>query len=121
MDFLIPIVATQLGYSGLAPLRPTLRRPPDDRPPHGVKARRALRWWTMVAFHKEYRVSLTIAVGITFRNKIRATCGPGCLSNGMKTPRCERVPAKAPGGTDFAARSQQGEQEPDRNVVGDIA
>ena len=35
-----------------APLRLTLRRPHDDRPARGVKARRALRWRTMVAFHK---------------------------------------------------------------------
>src|SRR4029453_1904027 len=31
----------------------TLRRPSDDCPAHGVKALRALRWRTMVAFHEK--------------------------------------------------------------------
>jgi hypothetical protein len=38
-------------------LRLTLSRPHDDRPARGVKARRALRRGTMIAFHKEFRVS----------------------------------------------------------------
>jgi hypothetical protein len=48
----------------------TAARPHDDRPTRGMKARRALRWRTMVAFHKEFRVSPTITAEITFRNKI---------------------------------------------------
>src|SRR5580704_9825447 len=43
----------QLGEGGLS----TLRRPQHDRPACGVKARPAFRWRTMVAFHKEFRVS----------------------------------------------------------------
>src|SRR6266481_9408791 len=40
----------------------------------------------MVAFHKEFRVSPTIAGKSMFRNKIPETLRPGCLCNGMKTP-----------------------------------
>jgi hypothetical protein len=36
----------------------------------GVKTFRALRWRTMVAFHKNLRVALTIADEVMFRNKI---------------------------------------------------
>jgi hypothetical protein len=53
-----------------------MRRPHDDRPVRGVKARRALRWRTMVAFHKELRVSLTIADEVMFRNKIPTAGSP---------------------------------------------
>jgi hypothetical protein len=53
-----------------------MRRPHDDRPVRGVKARRALRRGTMVAFHKELRVSLTIADEVTFRNKIPTDGSP---------------------------------------------
>ena len=35
-----------------APLPPDLFRPHDDRPPRGLKARRALLWRTMVVFHR---------------------------------------------------------------------
>ena len=57
-------------------MRLALHRPHDDRPVGGVKTFRALRWRTMVAFHKELRVSLTIADAITFRNKNRETRRP---------------------------------------------
>ena len=40
----------------------------------------------MVAFHKEFRVSLMITGKNVFRNKIPETLKPGCLCNGMKTP-----------------------------------
>src|SRR5260370_5696424 len=40
----------------------------------------------MVAFHKEFRVSSTVAGKSMFRNKIPETLKPGCLCNGMKTP-----------------------------------
>jgi hypothetical protein len=66
----IPISAAQLSKRGLASRRLALRRPHDDRPVRGVKTRRAFRWQTMVAFHKEFRVSPTITAEITFRNKI---------------------------------------------------
>jgi hypothetical protein len=56
-------------------LRLTVHRLHDDRPARGVKARRALRR-TMVAFHKELRVSLTIANEVTFRNKIPTDGSP---------------------------------------------
>jgi hypothetical protein len=59
-----------------------LRRPHDDRPARGVKARRALRRRTMVAFHKEFRVSPTLAGESVFRNRIPETLKPGCLCNG---------------------------------------
>ena len=49
----IPIEPAQLGQSGLPPLRVTLRRSHDDCPARGVKARRALRGRTMVAFHEK--------------------------------------------------------------------
>lgn len=49
----IPIEPAQLNQSGLPYLRLTLRRPHDDRPACGVKARRALHWRTMVGFHEE--------------------------------------------------------------------
>jgi len=39
----------------------------------------------MVAFHKEFRVSATIAGESMFRNKIPETWKPGCPCNGMKT------------------------------------
>jgi hypothetical protein len=39
----------------------------------------------MVAFHKEFRISLTIAVDSMLRNKIPETLKLGCLCNGMKT------------------------------------
>src|SRR5271165_936234 len=68
-----------------APLRLTLRRPHDDRPARGVKARRVLRRRTMVAFHNECRVSPTITGESRFRNKIPETLKPGCLCNRMKT------------------------------------
>jgi len=64
------------------PLASVLRRSHDDRPARGVKARRTLRLRTMVAFHKEFRVSPTIAGEIAFRNKIPETRRPGCLCNG---------------------------------------
>src|SRR5260370_39471988 len=51
-----------------------------------MKAPGALRWRTMVAFHKEFRVSSTIAGKSMFTNKIPETLKPGCLCNGMKTP-----------------------------------
>src|SRR6478736_1278349 len=65
----------------MAPLRLTLGRPHDDRPARGVKARRALRWRVMVAFHKDFRVSSTVADEITFRNKIPETLKPARLCN----------------------------------------
>ena len=40
----------------------------------------------MVAFHKDFRVSPTLAAERANRNKIPETPGPGCLCNGMKTP-----------------------------------
>ena len=40
----------------------------------------------MVAFHKEYRVSLMITGKNVFRNKIPEARKPGCLCNGIKTP-----------------------------------
>jgi hypothetical protein len=41
-------------YESALPLSPvTLRRPSDDCPAHDVKALRALRWRTMVAFHEK--------------------------------------------------------------------
>jgi hypothetical protein len=49
----VPIVAAQLGQSGLPSLRLVLRRPHDDCPARGVKARRAICWQTVVAFHGE--------------------------------------------------------------------
>jgi len=72
----------QLGEGGLS----TLRRPQHDRPACGVKARRAFRWRTMVAFHKEFRVSPRLAVESMLRNKIPETLKLGCLCNGTKTP-----------------------------------
>jgi hypothetical protein len=39
----------------------------------------------MVLFHKEFRVSPTIAGKSMFRNKIPETLKPGCLCTGMKT------------------------------------
>jgi hypothetical protein len=55
-----------------------LHRPHHDRPVGGVKTFRALRWRTMVAFHKELRVSPTITAKSMFRNKIPETLRPGC-------------------------------------------
>ena len=81
----IPIEPAQLGQSGLPSLRLTLRRPHDDRPARGVKARRALRRRTMVAFHEELGLSPTIAGESMFRNKIPETLQPRRLCNGMKT------------------------------------
>jgi hypothetical protein len=75
----IPIEPAQLAQSGLPTLRRTLRRPHDDRPARGVKARRALRRRTMVAFHKEFRVSPTIAGESMYRNKIPETLKSPCL------------------------------------------
>jgi hypothetical protein len=40
----------------------------------------------MVAFHKEFRVSSTVAIESMFRNKIPETLKLNCLCNGMKTP-----------------------------------
>src|SRR5271165_5543197 len=74
----IPIEPAQFGQSELPTLRLTLRSPHDDRPARGVKARRALRRRTMVAFHKEFRVSPTIAGQSMFTNKITETLKPGC-------------------------------------------
>jgi hypothetical protein len=54
-----------------------LHRPHDDRPVGGVKTFRTLRWRTMVAFHKELRVSLTIADEGMFRNKIQLVVSLG--------------------------------------------
>jgi hypothetical protein len=70
-------------------LRLTLRRPHDDRPARGVKARRALRRETMVAFHKEFRVSSTITGKSMFRNKIPETLKPGCLCKKTMTLSAE--------------------------------
>ena len=47
-------------------------------------------WQTIVAFHKEFRVSPTITVENIFRNKIPETWRPDCLCNGMKTPDHEQ-------------------------------
>ena len=69
----VPIEPAQLGQSGLPPLRLTLCRAHDDRPARGVKARRALHWRTIVAFHEEVGLSSTIAGKSTFRNKIPET------------------------------------------------
>jgi hypothetical protein len=49
----ICIELAQLRQNGLPASLLTLRRPRDDRPAGGVKARRALHWRTMVAFHKK--------------------------------------------------------------------
>ena len=57
----IPIVAAQLPQRGLPPWRLALRRLHDDRPARGVKARRALRWRTLVAFHKYFRVFINFS------------------------------------------------------------
>jgi hypothetical protein len=61
-----------------------LRRPHDHRPARGVKARRALRGRTMVAFHEELGLLPTIAGKSIFRNKIPETPQPHRLCNGMK-------------------------------------
>jgi hypothetical protein len=66
-------------------LRLTLRCPHDGRPARRVKARRALRWRTMVAFHEELGVSPTIAGESVFRNKFPETLEPHRLCNGMKS------------------------------------
>jgi hypothetical protein len=50
-----------------------------------VKARRALRWRTMVAFHEKVGLFTTIAGESIFRNKIPETPQPCRLCNGMKT------------------------------------
>ena len=81
----IPIEPAQLGQSGLPTLRLTLRRPHDDRPARGVKARRALHWRTIFAFHEEVGLLSTIAGKNMFWNKIPETLEPHCLCNGMKT------------------------------------
>ena len=81
----IPIEPAQLGQSGLPSLRLTLRRPHDDRPARGVKARRAFHWRTMVAFHEEVGLLPTVAGKSIFRNKIPETPEPCRLCNGMKT------------------------------------
>jgi hypothetical protein len=57
-------------------IRPLPDRPHDDRPACGVKARRALHWRTVVAFHKEVSLLPTIAVEYVFRNKILRRCSP---------------------------------------------
>src|SRR6478736_3006060 len=44
----------------------------------------------MVAFHKDFRVSSTVADEITFRNKIPETLKPGRLCNGLKAPDHEQ-------------------------------
>src|ERR1700758_2209752 len=44
----------------------------------------------MVAFHKDFRVSSTLAGQSMFRNKISETRRPACLCNGMKTPDHEQ-------------------------------
>jgi hypothetical protein len=49
----IPIESAQFGQSRLPPFRLAFRRPHDDRPARSMKARRTLRWRTMVAFHDE--------------------------------------------------------------------
>jgi hypothetical protein len=63
-------------------LRLTLGRAHDNPPSRGVKARRALRWRTMVAFHEELDLLPTIAGENTFRNKIPETLEPHRLCNG---------------------------------------
>jgi hypothetical protein len=60
----------QFGQSRLAPWRLTLRRSHEDPPARGVKACRAPRRRTMVAFHNEFCVLPTITAEIMFRNKI---------------------------------------------------
>ncbi len=52
----IPIKSAQLAQSGLPPLGLALHRLHDDRPVGAMRTYRALRWRTMVAFHKELRV-----------------------------------------------------------------
>jgi hypothetical protein len=49
----IPIEPAQLSQSSRRSLRLALGCAHDDRPARGVKARRALHWRTMVAFHEE--------------------------------------------------------------------
>jgi hypothetical protein len=66
----ICIELAQLRQSRLPASRLTLRRPHDDRPAGGVKARRALHWRTMVAFHKKVSLLPTIVGESVFRNKI---------------------------------------------------
>ena len=57
----------------------------DNRPARGVKARRALRPGTMVAFHEEVDLLPTIIAEIVFRNKIPETPQRRRLCNGMKS------------------------------------
>jgi hypothetical protein len=51
-------------------IRPLPDRARDDCPARGVKARRALRWRTMVAYHEEVGLFPKIAGENLFRNKI---------------------------------------------------
>src|ERR1700756_961750 len=51
----IPINATQLSKGGLPLWRLALHSAHDDRPTRCVKACRALRWQTKVAFHEKLR------------------------------------------------------------------
>ena len=74
-----------LCHGGLLLLRLTSRRLHDDRPARGVKARRALHWRNMVAFHEEVGLLPTIAGETMFRNKIPETLEPRRLCNGMKS------------------------------------
>jgi hypothetical protein len=76
----IPIEPAQFGQSGL----PTLRRPHDDCPARGVKARRPLRRRTMVAFHKEFRVSPTIAVKRCLGTKFLKLCDLAAFVTGRR-------------------------------------
>jgi hypothetical protein len=63
-----------------------IRQPPDraddDRPARGVKARRALHWRTIVAFHEELDLLPKVAGKSMFRNKIPETLVPDRLCNG---------------------------------------
>jgi hypothetical protein len=65
----IPISATQLTQGELSPWRLALRRVHDDRPARGVKARRTLRRWTMLAFHDKSPCFRILAGQISIRNK----------------------------------------------------
>jgi hypothetical protein len=51
-------------------IRPLPDRAHDNRSARGVKARRALRWRAMVAFHEEVGLFPKIAGENLFRNKI---------------------------------------------------